>query len=147
MKKALMIIVCIAVVSLFALGFLQAHTRTLNIQPKEDTSKISEQDAETSQQSQNTNVQQASQPNAIEDKGTLGDSCETQEQQTLNENGSSELTNDTSASQTAELAVPFPDGRIFLTTQTEPGDAIPYIPTENPKATSGIPLAPLEPDA
>lgn len=43
------------------------------------------------------------------------------------------------------LPAPFPDGRIF-TSYLPTEDAIPYIPTENPKINAGIPIATSEPD-
>ncbi len=147
MKKAVATSICIGVVSLFALTFLQAQSRSLNAQPKEDSPGVSEQIAKAVGKSPDPNIEQTSQPSVTGDKSTVDNSGKIQEQQTLNDNESNDLISNTILNQTTGPAVPFPDGRIFLTTQTEPGDAIPYIPTENPKATSGIPLAPLEPDA
>lgn len=147
MKKAVTVIICIGVVSLFALTFLQAQSRSLNTQPKEDSSGVSEQIAKAVGQSPDPNIEQTSQPGVTGDKSTVDNSCKNQAQQTLNANEFNELTNDTNSNQTAGLAAPFPDGRIFLTPQAEPGDAIPYIPTQSPKTTSRMPITPLEPDA
>jgi len=71
-------------------------------------------------------------------------SCKMQDEQMLNSNDFTVRITETDQNQISELPVPLPDGRIFLRANASAEDPIPYIPTENPKTPSGIPIVPPE---
>lgn len=91
----------------------------------------------------NSYIYQAHKSNATQNSSRIDDSRKIQDDQTLNKNDSSVWPSpgETNQGQISELPIPLPDGRIFLGAE----DPIPYIPTENPKIASRIPILPAEP--
>jgi len=137
MKKttvSIITIACLMVMSLstFALSRMQV-AELVRIQNEKDA-------ADTHAQSPAS----VSTSDVMENSDEVGDSCKIQDEQTLNSNDFTVRITETDQNQISELPVPLPDGRIFLRANASAEDPIPYIPTENPKTPSGIPIVPPE---
>ncbi len=150
MKKkiiAIVTIVCLMVISLsiFAVPRVQI-VESAKIQNEKATKDVNMQSAgSTGSQTFNSDNLQSSHSDAIKGSDKVDDSYGIQNEQTHDENGSTVFPTETNQGQSPELPLPLPDGRIFLGSPwTE--DAIPYIPTENPKTGTRTPILPPEMD-
>lgn len=147
MKKkvmAMIVFLCLMAVpfSTFALLRLQVDG-SVKIRNEKNVVNTKTKSADsTNLQTFNSDIQQASRSNATENSSKVDDSRKTQDDETLNKNESTARPDptETNQGQISKLPVPLPDGRIFLGAE----DPIPYIPTENPKTASRIPIAPSE---
>lgn len=133
---AAMVIACLIVVSLstFAWSRMQAlESKGILIQ-----GTIKEKDAS------GTDTGIASGSNVPENGNRADGSSTTQSEQTLNKNENTLCTDDVNQNQASNLPTPLPDGRIFLQPGAGTEDPIAYIPTQNPKTGSTIPIEPPE---
>ena len=144
---AIMTIVCLMVVSLsaFAVSSVQI-VEPAKIQNEKTTKDANIQSTGSAgSQTFNSDNLQSSRSDAIKDSDKVDDSYGIQNEQTHDKNASIVFHTETNQSQSPELPMPLPDGRIFLGSPwTE--DAIPYIPTENPKTGTRTPILPPEMD-
>lgn len=148
MKRMPAIVACLIIVSLVALVSSQVQLIGLISSQTGKTAQPSTNQISDSTKTQNpTSNVQSSEPNLLENSNGSTSSPKTDEQQNPNVNNLSANPSQTNINGSMGPAVPFPDGRIFLPAQVEAGDAIPYIPTANPKTTIGIQVTPPEPDA
>ena len=148
MKKKIILIVtivCLMVISLSTIAVSRVQImESAKMQTEKTTKDANKQSASlTGSQTFDSDNLQSSRSDAIKDSDKAGDSYGIQNEQIHDENESTVFPTETNQSQSPELPLPLPDGRIFLGSPwTE--DAIPYIPTENPKTGTRTPILPPE---
>jgi hypothetical protein len=142
---AITAIACFVIISLSTLTLSCVQVaKSTNVQnTKNAAGTITQSDDSANQQAFNSNNQQASRSETIKNSGNVDNSCKIQDEQTPNKNESATSSTETNQGRISELPLPIPDGRIFLGAE----DPIPYIPTENPKACTRIPILPPELDS